>query len=90
MKMLTGRGGTKKRKQQKHSSVISEKWRRYHLCDKAKIIPQNLHAIYNRKEDCLFSPDGVIVPSSKMIFSPRFFWTVFRLVCIKEQKFPCH
>ena len=60
------------------------------MCDKAEIIPQNYHAIYNMKENCLFSPDGVIVPSSKMIFSPRFFWAVFRLVRIKEQKFPFH
>ena len=38
-------GWYQKTKQQKHSSVIRGKWGRYHMCDKAKIIPQNLHAI---------------------------------------------
>ena len=44
-KMLTGRGGTRKKTTKITVSVIREKWRRYHMCAKAKIIPQNLHAI---------------------------------------------
>ena len=45
-KMLTGRGGTGEKTTKTPLSVIREKWRRYHMCDKAKIIPQNLHAIF--------------------------------------------
>ena len=58
------------------------------MCDKAKIIPQNLHAIQNRKENCLFSPDGVTVPSSKMIFFSKVFVGSFSVGVYKRAEIP--
>ena len=79
------------RKKEKNSQHNGEKMGKcYHIYDRAKMIIQNLYVIKNRKENCVFTPDGVIVPSSKMIFFSRLFWTGFRLVRIKEQRFPCH
>ena len=72
--MLTGKGATGKNKQKKHNQYDKEKSGEcYQMYDETKIIPQNLYAIQNSKENFLFCLDGVIVPSLRMIFSLRLF-----------------